>query len=195
MAVISSQKTAIPEFCMFEPSWHERGDCGPLSLFVLLTLLGFDPTIEEVKKNVPFDHVKGSSLDTLYNASKRFGLETEVLFVTPTKVRDLPPPFILHLATSEEKGFGHFLVVVGFDHTKKTIATINTDHTSLNWNPTSELLAHMSGYVLVPKLTWYQSLYHNENKWLVCSTFVLVVVLAFVLYQSNPLYLKRKGIP
>lgn len=97
---------------LWKPTWRERGDCGPVALFVLLKLEDREVTLPWVKQHVSIDAVHGCSLASLSEASEELGFPLDVRYVNPAKITEVPRPFILH-GISEMKGnIGHFVVVV-----------------------------------------------------------------------------------
>jgi len=133
------------------PAWRDSADCGPNALYVLMNLEGHSVKLEDIKRLIPLDSVKGCSMETLINAAAKLGFSIEALFVKPGDIHKLPCPFILHGITSREKNLGHFIVVADFDAKKRNFALIDPIRESFGWNPESSLLYGYSGYVLVPK--------------------------------------------
>jgi len=77
-------------------------------------------------------------------------MRTEVKFVNPRELGNVPRPFILHGVTSLEKGIGHFAVIVDHDPQKGHYALIDPIGEAFRWNPEESVLYGYSGYVLVP---------------------------------------------
>jgi ABC-type bacteriocin/lantibiotic exporter with double-glycine peptidase domain len=134
----------------WKPVWLDKGDCGPNALYVLMNLEGKKISLAEVKKHLPFDPVKGCSLEAMKTAADVFDLPVEVRFVKPGDVSRIPRPFILHGITSKEKNLGHFIVVVDFDVQKRNYTLIDPVRETYTVNPESSLLHNFSGYVLIP---------------------------------------------
>lgn len=149
--IAGARGVVIPEDWQFEPAWREKGDCGPLALFVLMKLEGNDITVGQIKAEVPVDPIVGSTLESLHAASSRLGLDTEMRFVSPRNIRKVQPPFIMHGVTSVEQNFGHYVVVVGFDSAKDTIKMVDPEREWFTENPTEGVLAQATGYILVPE--------------------------------------------
>jgi hypothetical protein len=135
----------------WKPSWFDKGDCGPNSLYVLMNLCGKKVSLQEVKKHLPFDSVKGCSLEAMQHAADELDFPIEARFVKPGDVSRIPRPFILHGITSKEKNLGHFIVVVNFDVQKRNYTLIDPVRETYTVNPESSLLGNYSGYVLVPQ--------------------------------------------
>ena len=133
------------------PSWRDQADCGPNALYVLMNLEGHKVKLEDVKKLVPLDPVKGCSMEALIGAAAKLGFALEARFVKPGDVYKLPRPFIVHGITSQEKDLGHFIVVTDFDPQKRNFALIDPIRETHGWNPEASVLYNFSGYVLVPK--------------------------------------------
>src|ERR1700676_2769191 len=53
---------SVPTEWRFEPPWQGKGDCGPLSLYVLLRLEDQPVTYDQVKAALPHDPERGCSL-------------------------------------------------------------------------------------------------------------------------------------
>ena len=137
-------------FCWI-PKWREKGDCGPVALYILLSIEGKKITLERVKKAVPPDAVKGCSMSSLLRAAGAFGLPMDVRFVRPGALAGAPCPFILHGITSQEKNLGHFLIVVDFDSKAQRFAVIDPARESFEWFPEKSILSGYSGYILTPR--------------------------------------------
>jgi hypothetical protein len=135
------------------PWWRDRGDCGPLALFVLMKLEGEHPTVDDVKRLTPVDLKRGCSLEDLRQTAETLGMPTDVRFVNPRDLRDVPRPFVLHGITSVVQDLGHFFVVVDYDPKKKAYALIDPVEERFSWNPEASLLYGYTGYVLVPRYT------------------------------------------
>ncbi len=146
----SSTNILMPQQFRFEPSWRKPGDCGPMSLYVLMQLLGYPIDIEKVLTTTPFDPKKGCSLEVLSETSNVLGLQTMIRFVNPKDLPFVPRPFILHSNASLVTGIGHFLVVVNYSPERREYATINTDDDNFGWYPEAVVTRNFSGYVLVP---------------------------------------------
>lgn len=135
----------------WKPMWLDRAACGPNSLFVLLRLLGEDVTLDEVKRHVECDPVRGCSMASMVDAAAAIGVPTEVLFVPPAELPRLPFPYVLHGNSGLKQKTGHFIVVVARDDVKGTVATIDPVRESFGWRPESGILSGYSGYVLAPR--------------------------------------------
>ncbi|GHT13542.1 hypothetical protein FACS1894170_09650 [Planctomycetales bacterium] len=135
----------------WKPTWLDKGDCGPNALYVLMNLEGKKVALAEVKKHLPFDPVKGCSLESMKTASDVLGFPVEVRFVKPSDVSQIPCPFILHGITSKEKHLGHFIVVINFDSQTRNYTLIDPVRETISRNPEASLLNNFSGYVLVPQ--------------------------------------------
>jgi hypothetical protein len=118
----------LPRHLQFEPPWRHRGDCGPLSLYVLMRLEGQPTSVEDVEKMLPFDSERGCSLADIARAADKLGFATEIRFVNPRDLPNLPFPFILHTTGSLESGVGHFLVVVDYLPEKRQYSVIDTTY-------------------------------------------------------------------
>lgn len=145
-----SSESSNDEFS-WAPWWRERGDCGPLSLFVLLKLQGKRVTVDDVKRLTPLSPEQGCSLADLHRASNKLGMGTEVRFVNPRDLGTVPRPFIVHGVSSIKQNLGHFAVVVDHDAKKGQYALIDPVFERCAWYPEASLLSGYSGYVLVPE--------------------------------------------
>ncbi|MDR2642688.1 MAG: hypothetical protein LBC74_07830 [Planctomycetaceae bacterium] len=166
------------------PKWRDQADCGPNALYVLMKLEGYNVEIEQVKKLIPLDPIKGCSMESLIRASAELGFPVEARFVKPSNLSKVSRPFILHGITSQEKNIGHFIVVVDFDKKKKNYALIDPIRETFGWNPETSVLHGYSGYVIVPK-------YSSNRKWNIISGVTLIVCGIGVLVL---LYLKRRKV-
>ncbi len=140
------------------PWWREKGDCGPLALFVLMKLEGKQVTVHDIKRLTPFDPEQGCSLHDLCRTSEKLGMLTEVRFVKPSDLSNLPHPFILHGVASIERNLGHFVVIVDYDPDGENYAVIDPIRESFAWSPEASVHNGYSGYVLVP-------MYPSTEKW------------------------------
>jgi ABC-type bacteriocin/lantibiotic exporter with double-glycine peptidase domain len=150
------------------PVWRDQADCGPNALYVLMKLEKYNVTIEHVKKLIPLDPIKGCSMESLIDASKKLGFPIEAKFVKPGNLSKIPRHFILHGITSQTKNLGHFLVIADFDKKKKHYALIDSFRETYAWNPEAFVLYGYSGYILIPR-------YSNSWKWNVVSGVTLIV--------------------
>ena len=141
----------VPSDMRFEPPWRTRGDCGPLSLYVLMRLKECDMSLQDVKKQVPFQSDLGCSLADLARGADSLGFPTEIRFVKPQDLSKVSFPFILHTAGSLEKGTGHFLVVVDYSSEKKAYEVIDTTFGTYGEVTEVALLENFSGFVLIPQ--------------------------------------------
>ncbi|GHT11460.1 hypothetical protein FACS1894170_05060 [Planctomycetales bacterium] len=107
-------------------SWFDKGDCGPNARYVLLNLCGKKVTIQEVKQRLPFDSVKGCSLEAMQKVAAELGCPIEARFVKPSVISKVPRPFIIHGITSKEQQLGHFIVVVDFDSAKRNYTYLSS---------------------------------------------------------------------
>ncbi len=141
----------VPKDMRFEPPWRGRGDCGPISLYILMRLSGRTTSLGEVQRILPVDGEVGCSLAGIARAAESLDFATEIRFVNPQDLPRLPFPFILHSTGSLQRGIGHFVVVVGHSPEKQTYSTIDT--TFHGFRPVTEeaLLTGFTGYVLSPK--------------------------------------------
>jgi hypothetical protein len=150
------------------PEWRDQADCGPNALYVLMKLERYNVTLDQVKKLIPLDPIKGCSMESLILASEKLGFPIDARFVKPNDLSKVPRPFILHGITSQEKNLGHFLVVADFDKKKKNFALIDPIRETYGWNPETSVLRGYSGYILIPR-------YSNVWKWNVISGVTLML--------------------
>lgn len=145
----------VPADMKFEPSWRERGDCGPVSLYALLRLCGFRSTIREVKQALPFDSDVGCSLAAVARAASALGLDASIRFVNSRDVLSIPRPFMLHSTGSIQRGIGHFTVIVGYSPATRLYSVIDADFGGTDLRTEDAVLRGYSGYVLVPEQAQY----------------------------------------
>jgi hypothetical protein len=141
----------VPNDLKFEPAWRQKGDCGALAPYVLMRLHDREVTIADVKKVVPFDPNVGCSLADLARGADALGFPTEIRFVNPRDVHNLPYPFILHTEGSLERGVGHFDLIVDYSREQGKFSVIDTTFDVLGPMPEESILKIFSGYVLIPK--------------------------------------------
>jgi hypothetical protein len=141
----------LPKGLRFEPVWRQRGDCGPLSLYVLMRLEDRGVSVQEVEKVLPFDPERGCSLADIARAADALDFPTELRFVNPRDLPNVPFPFILHAAGSLETGTGHFLVVVGYSPEERLYQVIDTSYETFRSQTEESVCRDFSGYVLLPK--------------------------------------------
>jgi hypothetical protein len=143
--------TQFPDSMKFEPLWRDRGDCGPISLYLLMRLQDRQVSVADVKAVLPFDPVKGCSLASIARAADALDFPTEIRFVNPKDVPNLFYPFILHSEGSLESGIGHFQVVVGYAPTTRRYYIIETNYENFRSQSEESLLRDFTGFVLLPK--------------------------------------------
>jgi hypothetical protein len=164
----NSVRSITEETWNWMPKWRDQADCGPNALYVLMKLEGYNVTLDQVKKLIPLDPVKGCSLESLILASEKLDFPIDARFVKPSDLSKVPRPFILHGITSQEKNLGHFLVVADFDKKKKNFALIDPIRETYGWNPETSVFHSYSGYILIPR-------YSNVWKWNVISGVTLIL--------------------
>jgi hypothetical protein len=142
--------TAPPTKLRFEPDWREKGDCGPVALFVLMRLSDISISLSDVKRVVPFDSQVGCSLAEIARGADALGFPCELRFVAPDDVPKLPCPFILHTAASLERQTGHFLVVTDYSPKTREYSIIDTTFEALDNLPERRALQGYTGYVMLP---------------------------------------------
>lgn len=147
----ASSARPVPGQLRFEPTWREPGDCGPLSLYVLMRLSDRRAELKDVKRVLPVDPRLGCSLADMARAAEKLGFPCQVRFVNSRQLGELPFPFILHSAGSLKSGTGHFLVVVGQSADTRAYSVIDTDLQRYRGQTQRSLLLGFSGYVLLPK--------------------------------------------
>jgi Peptidase C39 family len=139
----------FPREMKFEPAWREPADCGPLALYGLMRLKGYNVTLEDVKTRCQLDPQEGCSLENLRQLGEQLGMTAEIRYVNVKDIRNVPPPFILHGVTSIAENIGHFTLVVDYDDKTGNYSWIDTDHQRLSTNPEFVVLDGYTGYVLI----------------------------------------------
>jgi len=133
----------------FQPWWREKGDCGILSLFLLMRLNDQSVTVDQIKKSMSGKFLAdGCTLADLTQVAGFHDFSTEVRFIKPVNLREIDFPCILHTTGSIEKNIGHFIVLVGYNSDKRQFATISTDLEDLLWFNENTILDSMSGYII-----------------------------------------------
>lgn len=179
----------LPRDLQFEPPWRHRGDCGPLSLYVLMRLEGQPVSVDDVEKLLPFDSERGCSLADIARTADKLGFAAEIRFVNPRDLPNLPFPFILHTTGSLESGVGHFLVVVDYLPEKRQYSVIDTTYDTFRSQTEESILIGYSGYVLLPK-NGFSALQRRLVSWALLG--VGGGVLAMVSIFQRPFCKKRR---
>lgn len=141
----------MPNDMKFEPPWREQGDCGPISLYVLMRLSDRKVSVEGIKRVLAIDPEVGCSLADVARAADALGFATELRFVNPKDLPTVSFPFILHQTGSLQRGIGHFAVVVGYSPEEHLYSAIDTTFEQFHKVTEGAMLSGFSGYVLVPK--------------------------------------------
>jgi hypothetical protein len=141
----------LPDNLKFEPPWRDKGDCGPLALYLLMRLHDRPVTIDEVKRVVPYDPDRGCSLADLDRGAEALSFPVETRFVNPRDLNKLPFPFILHTAGSLERGTGHFHVIVSYDAQERKYRVIDISVGTVGKMPEEGILNDFAGYVLLSR--------------------------------------------
>jgi len=125
---------------------HEL-DCGPNSLYVLLTLLGYKVDRQDLKESL-CSVSDGANMDMLRRAAKRFGASSYVIKETPPNLPSCSLPAIAHLEGGA--GTGHFVTLVAVDAPNFIHAIDGTTGDLVRWDYDS-FCRYWSGYLLVAK--------------------------------------------
>lgn len=173
----------VPGDWKFEPDWRDRGDCGPLALYVLMQLEGRPRSIEEVKKVLHFDGEIGCSLADMARAAEALTFMTEVRYVNPQDLPRLAGPYIVHCADGLEKKHGHFVVVVGYNERTDEYSVIDTTTCIRQDLATRFLTTGYTGYVLIPAHKTYGPLLKQAASLLLF--FLACILLAIAGFRSS----------
>jgi hypothetical protein len=141
----------LPDNFKFEPAWRDKGDCGPLALYLLMRLHGCHVTIGDVKKLTPFDPDRGCSLADLESAAERLGFPVETRFVNPRDLDKLPLPLIVHTEGSLERQMGHFDVIVAYYPEDRKYSIIDSTFGTVHKVHQEAILKNYTGYVLLTR--------------------------------------------
>ena len=164
----------LPHDMKWEPRWRDKGDCGPLSVYILMKLLGHEVSVQSVKEVIPFTSEQGCSLEVLSKGCQQLDFPARIKFVAPGDLANVPFPYILHRHISSEKKTGHFLVVTSYSSSKRQFSAINTNTERSEWYPKDRIFKKYSGYLLVPNRgfeAWRIVLWIE----IVCFGFVILV--------------------
>ncbi|QDU36694.1 Peptidase C39 family protein [Maioricimonas rarisocia] len=164
-----ASETAEAGALQWEPSWRDRGDCGPVALYILMRLQGRETSIEDVKSVVPYNADLGCSLATLAEAAEEMDFPAELRFVRQQDLPRLGVPFIYHSEGSLKEGTGHFGVVAGYSAERDQFITIDTEFESSGWIPVENLSTRYSGYVLIPKQSGTVSGPQGQRFWILSA--------------------------
>ncbi len=156
------------------PSPPDAKDCGKQCLYVLLRLHGINATEREIERLLPVGE-DGTSMYDLQQCAGHFGLETDVVELSPEDLDKVPLPAIVHLGPTKEEG--HYLVLVHVLEPKFP-RFIDGTRGSFSW-ARADFARSWSGYALVPKDRWWL-------RWLSRLT-------AFAALAATGLWLGRAG--
>jgi len=135
----------------WKPVWREAGDCGPGALYVLMKLEQQSVSLDTIKRHLPVNSAYGCSMASLYDASKQMNFPVDIRFVPPSRIMEVPRPFILHGISGIKENIGHFIVVLDIDPKTRTLTLIDPSQERFSRNPLDSALQGYSGYVLVPR--------------------------------------------
>ncbi len=139
----------LPDDLKFERTWQTGKKCGPVSLFFLLRLKGFNIPRDRVISAVPLGE-QGASLADLQKAAERFGLRTRTVKFDPENMPALPTPYIVHynLSGSDDSKENHFDVV--FKHFDKSRCNfVDTTNCVIRSGDFEAMVGRVSGYALI----------------------------------------------
>jgi hypothetical protein len=132
------------------PTPPDTKNCGRQCLYVLLRLHGINVTEREIDRFLPVGE-RGTSMYDLQQCARYFGLETEVVELSPEELEKAPLPAIVHLGPTKEEG--HYLVLVHVLEPKFP-RFIDGTRGSFSW-ARAEFARSWSGYALVSKDRWW----------------------------------------
>jgi ABC-type bacteriocin/lantibiotic exporter with double-glycine peptidase domain len=144
-------KQILPRSWQFEPTWREKGDCGPASLYVLMRLMGRNVSLADVKGVIRINPETGCSLADIAAGADALGVTAEIRFLKPQDISRLTFPCILHVNGSLKTGAGHFFVVAAYYPDKHELAVVDTDFDMLRPLSEREFFQDFSGYALLAK--------------------------------------------
>lgn len=156
------------------PEWRRKGDCGPVTLYLLMKVEGKAVSLDQVQQLVSLDPDRGSSIQGLAEAAEQLGFPVEVRFINPTKLTEIPRPFVFHGISSIKKSTGHYVLAVGYDEKEDVFYLIDPIREVSSTNPRDSVVRGFSGYVLMPQ-------YHAIQKWDRIAGFSLLVTGVFIL--------------
>jgi hypothetical protein len=93
--------------------WREGIQCGPNALYLFLRLHGWKGTLEQVRKRVPVEDVKGCSLATLYRVAGELGMPVRLVKTDIDGLQAEDLPAIVHIDNPEYMQAGHFSLFMG----------------------------------------------------------------------------------
>ncbi|MEM6484225.1 MAG: cysteine peptidase family C39 domain-containing protein [Pseudomonadota bacterium] len=155
------------------PAYRSPGDCGRMSLYVWLRLLGCDVTVDDVNSRVEIGP-NGSSIEQLHKVSEELQIRGVVRFVKPSELRRVRKPFILHGDAGIAAEHGFFTVIVAYDPLKG-FAVVDPTNEFLGWFEEGRMASQASGYVLAPRGSNYHEVASIAGLVLSGSVFVWVL--------------------
>lgn len=167
----------IPATLPERKAWQDDSRCGANSLYVFLRLLGKDVDQDDVITRIPCPE-GGASLEVLRQSSGMWGAKTEVVKTTPSNLRRLPAPAILHLENPGAPG-GHF-VTLAFTSGEEEFATIDGTTGEYLVYQSGSLMRSFSGYALVLTRSWWSQSILAALKWSTLALYGVAAVFSLV---------------
>jgi predicted double-glycine peptidase len=171
----------LPDSLRLERGWQTGHKCGPVALYFMLNLNGIHTSLDDTLAKVPIIAGKGASIESLRQAAAEFGLETEVVQVSPQQFLSLPKGSIVHWNTiaSADQANNHFDVLVGYVGADKylIIDTTNCITTTVSQDVATQ---RSSGYALIKR-----DMRRNVPLWLLWSIFGFVATVDVILAGAS----------
>lgn len=140
---------SLPDSIRLEKGWQSGPNCGPVSLFFLLRLLGYNVDRDEVLNRVSVT-AEGCSLADLQAAAAHFGMKTKTIKFTPEDRLGFQRPYIIHwIARDGRQARDHFDVVVRNNQDGSAEIIDGTDAVAKQLSA-RVVVERMSGYALIP---------------------------------------------
>jgi ABC-type bacteriocin/lantibiotic exporter with double-glycine peptidase domain len=125
--------------------WRVGNRCGINSVYVLLRLLGRPVSYDVTAAAFPVRSV-GQSIGEMQDFMQSQGVPSEVVMVTPERLRQCPLPAIALLEVDKAEG-GHFVVILSVQHDGVWI--VDGTSAALNFMPSEEFFREWRGYLLI----------------------------------------------
>lgn len=134
-----------------EIHWRDTRNCGRVTLYAYLSILGAERSLNELASHVPIDNI-GSSLLDLRNAASTFGVKSTIVKNKDKRLDNLEYPCIAHYETER----GHFVLLLSQKNDSVVVADFSLGR--IDTHPIDYFKSRWSGYCMMPKRSWNFSL-------------------------------------
>ncbi len=162
-----------------EHYWQTGSACGPNALYCLLKATGRDVDYKQLLISMSPDE-KGSSLEDMREAAKRYGLETNAMKLGRQTISNIPTPFIAHF---DENNLKHWVLVLNID--RESFGIWNAEKGQIIAMKKPNFFRKWSGYVLSQKQ-------NAKSQFIKTFVFVELAVAVFLVLLRTPRILRVK---